>query len=163
MKIKQSEISRSDIMRSVKSKDTKPEMAVRRLVYRLGYRFRLHRKSLPGTPDLVLPRLKKIVFVHGCFWHGHTCARGDRIPKNNHDYWVTKIERNRERDQLNQALLSAQGWRIYIVWECQIKSLKLEEDLKAFLESPNTSDPDSQTCDASARSAIRAGIPSTIG
>ena len=116
---RKNEPDRSAIMRSVKSADTKPEMAVRRLVHRLGFRFRLHRKTLPGTPDLVFPRLRKIVFVHGCFWHGHSCARGNRVPKNNRDYWVRKIERNRERDLLNQALLDAQGWGVYIVWECE--------------------------------------------
>jgi DNA mismatch endonuclease, patch repair protein len=133
--MKRTEVNRSAIMRSVKSRDTKPEMAVRRFVHHLGYRFRLHRKSLPGTPDLVFPRLRKVVFVHGCFWHGHTCARGDRIPKNNRDYWTAKIAWNRERDQLNRTLLQAQGWEVYVSWECQIKSLQAKEELKAFLES----------------------------
>jgi DNA mismatch endonuclease (patch repair protein) len=130
---KKTEADRSAIMRSVKSADTKPEMAVRSLVHRLGYRFRLHRKSLPGTPDLVFPRLKKAIFVHGCFWHGHSCTRGNRIPKNNRDYWVRKIERNRERDLLNRALLDAQGWGVYIAWECRIKGSELGEELREFL------------------------------
>jgi DNA mismatch endonuclease (patch repair protein) len=136
MKTKKTEMTRSAIMRSVKSRDTKPEMAVRQFLHRLGYRFRLHRKDLPGTPDLVFPRLKKVVFVHGCFWHGHNCARGNRIPKSNRDYWLAKISRNRERDKLNRALLQAQGWGIYIAWECQIKSLQAIRELGAFLESP---------------------------
>jgi DNA mismatch endonuclease, patch repair protein len=135
MKNKQIEIDRSAIMRSVRSRDTKPEMEVRRFVHGLGYRFRLHRKSLPGTPDLVFPRLRKVVFVHGCFWHGHGCARGNRMPKSNRDYWVAKIGRNRERDQLNRALLEAQGWEVCIAWECQIKSLQAQGELIAFLES----------------------------
>src|ERR1039458_9544262 len=122
MKKKKTEMTRSAIMRSVKSRDTKPEMAIRRFVHSLGYRFRLHRKSLPGSPDLVFPRLRKVVFVHGCFWHGHTCARGDRTPKNNRDYWISKITRNRERDQLNRNLLQEQGWGVFIMWECMIKS-----------------------------------------
>jgi len=122
-------------MRSVKSTDTKPELAVRRLAHQLGYSFRLHRKSLPGTPDLVFPRLRKVVFVHGCFWHGHRCARGNRTPKNNRDYWVAKITRNRERDKTNRALLHTEGWGVYIVWECRIRDIDLEEKLKSFLES----------------------------
>jgi len=135
MKTKQSEVDRSAIMRSVKSRDTKPEMAVRQFVHRLGYRFRLHRKDLPGTPDLVFPRLRKVVFVHGCFWHGHNCVRGDRMPKSNSDYWFAKISRNRERDNQNQALLRAYGWEVFVAWECQIKSLQAKTELKAFLES----------------------------
>jgi DNA mismatch endonuclease (patch repair protein) len=135
MKNKQTEINRSAIMRSVKSRDTKPEMAVRRFVHRLGYRFRLHRKSLPGSPDLVFPRLRKVVFVHGCFWHGHACARGNRMPKNNRDYWIAKITGNRERDERNRAQLEAQGWEVCIAWECQIKSLQAQGELTAFLGS----------------------------
>lgn len=127
-------------MRSVKSEDTKPEMAVRRLVHRLGYRFRLHRKALPGTPDLVLPRLRKVILIHGCFWHGHNCARGGRTPKTNHDYWVAKIARNRERDQANRTLLVNQGWEVYVAWECRIRGLEIREELKAFLESRRDTD-----------------------
>ena len=133
MKNKQTEVDRSAIMRSVRSKDTEPEMAVRRFVHRLGYRFRLHNKSLPGTPDLVFPRLRKVVFVHGCFWHGHGCARGSRIPKSNREYWIAKIARNRERDQLNLTKLETQGWEVCIVWECQIRNLQAQEELIAFL------------------------------
>jgi len=110
-------------------------MAVRRFVHPLGYRFRLHRKDLPGTPDLVFPRLQKVVFIHGCFWHGHTCKRGNRIPKSNREYWTSKIAGNRERDQLNQARLKAQGWNVFIAWECQIKELLASGELKLFLES----------------------------
>jgi DNA mismatch endonuclease (patch repair protein) len=123
-------------MRSVKSTDTKPEMAVRRLAHHLGYRFRLHRKSLPGTPDLVFPRLRKVVLVHGCFWHGHNCARGDRTPKNNRDYWVAKIARNRERDQRNRALLRAQGWQVFDAWECHVRGANFKDNLRAFLATP---------------------------
>ena len=135
MKTKKTEAVRSAIMRSVKSTNTKPEMVVRRLAHRLGFRFRLHRKSLPGTPDLVFPRLRKVVFVHGCFWHGHGCARGARTPKDNRDYWVAKIARNRERDESNCALLRARGWGVYIVWECRIKNIDLEDKLRSFLAS----------------------------
>src|SRR5215467_11698981 len=90
--------ARSRIMRAVKSRDTKPELIIRSLAHRMGYRFRLYRKDLPGCPDLVFPRLRKVVFVHGCFWHGHDCGRGARIPKANAEYWRSKIARNSARD-----------------------------------------------------------------
>lgn len=112
---------RSKIMRPVKSRDTGPEMIVRSMVHRLGFRFRLHRDDLPGKPDLVFPRLKKVIFVHGCFWHGHSCARGNRVPVHNRRYWVEKIERNRERDRRVAELLSKSGWERKIVWECSLK------------------------------------------
>jgi DNA mismatch endonuclease (patch repair protein) len=105
-------------MQAVKSKDTAPERAVRRLAHGMGYRFRLHRKDLPGTPDMVFPGLHKVIFVHGCFWHGHSCSRGARVPKRNRDYWLKKIGRNRERDQNNVKRLTAIGWKSLIVWEC---------------------------------------------
>lgn len=139
MMTKKTEAVRSAIMRSVKSANTKPEMAVRSLAHRLGYRFRLHRKGLPGTPDLVFPRLRKIVFVHGCFWHGHSCRRGNRTPKDNRDYWVAKIERNRQRDRVNQRLLRSQGWGVFTAWECEIRDLRFEDRLKAFLSSHGVS------------------------
>src|ERR1017187_4128178 len=97
-------------MRAVKSKDTAPELTVRRLAHGMGYRFRLHRKDLPGKPDLVFPRLHRALFVHGCFWHGHDCARGARVPVQNRAYWTQKIERNHERDKTAQASLRTLGW-----------------------------------------------------
>lgn len=135
MMTRKTQADRSAIMRSVKSVDTKPEVAVRRLAHRLGYRFRLHSKSLPGTPDLVFPRLRKVVFVHGCFWHGHNCVRGARTPKNNRDYWIAKIARNRERDQRNQALLQEEGWEVFNAWECRIGKAQFEDELEDFLAS----------------------------
>jgi DNA mismatch endonuclease (patch repair protein) len=120
---------RRRIMQAVKSRDTKPEMIVRRLVHRSGYRYRLHRPDLPGKPDLTFPRLKKIIFVHGCFWHGHDCKRGAREPKENAEYWRRKISRNKERDAKEQEILRAMGWDILVVWECQLK-LKNHEELK---------------------------------
>src|SRR5436190_1875342 len=114
---------RSRIMAAVKSKNTKPELAVRRLIHSLGFRFRLHVRSLPGTPDLVFPRLRKIIEVRGCFWHGHTCGRC-RIPATQRQYWVQKIERNRIRDRRAVATLRRRGWRLLILWECQLKELK---------------------------------------
>lgn len=107
-------------MRAVKAKDTAPEMFVRRLVYSMGYRYRLHRKDLPGKPDLAFIGCRKVVFVHGCFWHGHGCPRGSRAPKANADYWRAKIKRNRERDAVNAAKLEAAGWDTLIVWECEL-------------------------------------------
>ncbi|MGD0961444.1 MAG: very short patch repair endonuclease [Methylomonas sp.] len=125
---------RSSTMRAVKSCDTKPEMLVRRMVYALGKRYRLHRSDLPGKPDLTFSSLKKIVFVHGCFWHGHDCKRGARPPKANADYWTNKIKRNRERDEQTQNALHAMGWEVLVVWECQIKDREaLNERLKQFL------------------------------
>ncbi|MEQ1890156.1 MAG: very short patch repair endonuclease [Alphaproteobacteria bacterium] len=107
-------------MQAVKGKDTKPEMAVRRLTHAMGYRYRLHRKDLPGKPDLVFPSRRKIIFVHGCFWHGHDCHRGARIPVTNRDYWRAKIERNRARDIKARSALSNAGWDVLTIWECKI-------------------------------------------
>jgi DNA mismatch endonuclease (patch repair protein) len=114
-------LGRSAIMRAVRSKDTKPEMIVRRLVYRLGYRYRLHRADLPGKPDLVFPGRRKIVFVHGCWWHGHDCRRGARMPKTNLPYWQAKIARNQARDRANHAALTERGWEVATIWECQTR------------------------------------------
>lgn len=108
-------------MRAVKSKDTKPEMVVRRLVHGLGYRYRLHVGGLPGKPDLVFPRRRKVIFVHGCFWHGHDCRRGARQPAANDEYWKAKIARNRQRDADNFLALRESGWQVLIVWECETK------------------------------------------
>lgn len=114
-------LNRSCIMRAVKGQDTAPEMTVRRLVYGMGYRYRLHRKDLPGKPDLVFPSRRKVVFVHGCFWHGHDCKRGARIPKTNRDYWEKKIDRNRRRDARHYEDLERTGWSVMVIWECQLK------------------------------------------
>jgi DNA mismatch endonuclease (patch repair protein) len=121
-------------MARVKAKDTKPEMTVRRLAHGLGYRFRLHRKDLPGSPDLVFPARGKVIFVHGCFWHGHDCPRGSRQPKQNAHYWRAKIERNRARDAAAVAALEDQGWAVLTLWECELKDVEaLGDRLKAFL------------------------------
>jgi DNA mismatch endonuclease (patch repair protein) len=125
---------RSDIMRRVKGRDTGPEKIVRSLLHRLGYRFRLHRPDLPGHPDIVLPARRSVVFVHGCFWHGHDCARGARPPKANADYWVSKIARNRARDAKHLADLKRLGWRARVIWECELKALdRVERGLMRFL------------------------------
>ena len=114
------QLSRSEVMARVHSKDTKPEKRIRSLLHVLGYRFRLHRKDLPGSPDIVLPRLKAVIFVHGCFWHGHDCKRGDRPPVNNAEYWRTKRTRNAQRDKNTQIALESLGWRVLVIWECEI-------------------------------------------
>jgi DNA mismatch endonuclease (patch repair protein) len=121
-------------MRAIKSKNTAPEMAVRRLVHALGYRFRIHRRDLPGTPDLVLSSRQKVIFVHGCYWHGHGCKRGGQGAKSNTDYWGPKIARNRERDITTMAKLKAAGWSVLVIWECEVRDQKaLEAEIRSFL------------------------------
>jgi DNA mismatch endonuclease (patch repair protein) len=114
---------RSAVMRAVKSSDTKPEIAVRKALHALGYRYRLNVKTLPGKPDLVFPKHRAVIFVHGCFWHGHSCKRGKRVPKTNTAYWTEKIARNKARDKKNTAALKKLGWRVITVWECEAKTL----------------------------------------
>jgi DNA mismatch endonuclease (patch repair protein) len=126
--------TRSRIMRAVKGRDTGGEMVVRRLVHRMGYRYRLHRPDLPGKPDLAFPRSRKAIFVHGCFWHGHDCARGARTPKSNRDYWTAKITRNAARDVRNRERLQDMGWSILTLWECELKDeVGLTCRLRSFL------------------------------
>ena len=125
---------RSAVMRRVKGRDTRPELAVRKALTRLGARYRLHRPDLPGKPDIVLPGRRLALFVHGCFWHGHDCARGARVPKQNRDYWVAKVERNRARDARNRKALAALGWRVETIWECDLQDAPaLEQRLRALL------------------------------
>lgn len=128
---------RSEIMSKIRAKDMKPEMVVRRLTFAMGYRYRLHRRDLPGTPDLVFPGRKKVIFVHGCFWHQHdseTC-RIARIPKSNVDYWLPKLERNVARDAENLTQLAAMGWKALIIWECETSDPDLvRSKIRNFLE-----------------------------
>jgi DNA mismatch endonuclease, patch repair protein len=134
--MKETPEARSRVMRAVKGRNTKPEMTVRRLVHGMGFRYRLHRKDLPGKPDMTFSSRRKIIFIHGCFWHGHDCKRGARIPKNNRDYWVAKIARNRRRDSEHYEALRENGWRALVVWECQLKDREtVAKRIKAFLES----------------------------
>ena len=124
---------RSEIMRRVRSEDTKPEMTVRRLVHGRGFRYRLHVKDLPGHPDLVFPRTKKIVFVHGCYWHAHGCPASE-LPESHRDYWEAKLQRNAERDKRNLRELRKVGWDVFTVWECQTRNLeRLTRRLVRFL------------------------------
>lgn len=112
---------RSENMRRINSKNTNPEMAVRRLIFKMGYRYRLH-LNLPGRPDLVFTRKKKIIFVHGCFWHLHEGCRFSRLPKSKTDYWIKKLNNNAARDEHNLLLLRAAGWACLVLWECEIMS-----------------------------------------
>ena len=110
-------------MSLIRSSDTKPELIVRSLLHRMGYRFRLHVKNLPGKPDIVLPKYSTVIFVHGCFWHGHLGCRRSNKPKSNQDYWIPKIESNKARDKKHALALSQAGWRVLAVWECAVKDL----------------------------------------
>jgi len=121
---------RSEIMRRVKSIDTKPELLVRSLLHRLGFRFRIHSKDLPGKPDIVLAKYKTIIFVHGCFWHQHSRCKEADLPASRRDYWVSKFEKNIKRDRINSRRLRLLGWKVVLVWECETKnSIKLAERL----------------------------------
>ena len=112
---------RSAVMRRVKGRDTVPERIVRRLIFTAGGRYRLNRADLPGKPDIVMAGRRLAIFVHGCFWHGHDCARGARVPNANRPYWTAKIARNRTRDAAARAALADAGWRVEVVWECELK------------------------------------------
>jgi len=125
---------RSEIMRAVSQSDTGPEMAVRRMLHRRGYRFRLHRRDMPGTPDIVLPKYRAVIFVHGCFWHGHRrCARA-ALPKSNRRFWELKVAGNKARDRRVKAALTRSGWRYLVVWQCSLRNAAaVERALLNFL------------------------------
>jgi DNA mismatch endonuclease (patch repair protein) len=126
---------RGENMRRIKSKGMKPEMAVRRLVHSMGYRYRLHSKELPGKPDLVFPSLKRIIDVRGCFWHQHRGCIDSHVPKSNADYWGPKLERNKNRDRQNARKWQKLGWRQLTIWECEVSGVPaLSAKLRAFLE-----------------------------
>lgn len=126
---------RSYNMSRIRGKDTKPELLVRSVVHRMGYRFRLHRKDLPGKPDLVLPKHRKIIFVHGCYWHMHRCRYGRVVPKTNTEFWQQKRQSNVQRDRRNLKQLRKDGWQILVVWECWTRQpeQRLLPRLEAFL------------------------------
>lgn len=124
-------MDRSAIMRAIRSKNTSPEIAVRKLLSAYGYRYRLHYKKLPGSPDIAFPGRKKAIFVHGCFWHGHHCKL--RVPRTNKEYWQRKLERNRKRDAWALAELRRAGWRAKVVWECEIGKTSLPYSLRRFV------------------------------
>jgi DNA mismatch endonuclease (patch repair protein) len=126
--------SRSRIMSAIRKKDTKAELVVRRLLHVMGYRFRLHRRDLPGCPDVVLPRHRAVVMVHGCFWHRHANCRHANLPRSRTEYWLPKLARNVERDKRSIAALEALGWRVLVVWECELGNLaSLRDRLSTFL------------------------------
>lgn len=132
-----SPVERSEQMRRVRCKDTKPELIVRRLVHSNGFRYRLHQKRLPGCPDLVFAKLQKVVFIHGCFWHRHASAKCllARLPKSRLDFWLPKLEANRLRDHRDRKLLRQLGWKVLVVWECELRHIEqLENKLVQFLE-----------------------------
>lgn len=135
MRKQESPAQRSAIMRAVKSRDTSPELAVRALLRSFAPGYRLHRKDVPGTPDIAYPGRKRAIFVHGCFWHGHDCQRGARMPKANAEYWRAKIARNLERDEAHRKRLADLGWRALTIWECELKDKEtLEKKLRAFID-----------------------------
>jgi DNA mismatch endonuclease, patch repair protein len=122
-------------MRAVRAVDTTPEMRVRRLVFSLGYRYRLHSKALPGRPDLVFSSRRKVIFVHGCFWHGHSCPAGLNQPKSNTAYWLAKVGRNRNRDAANNVRLRRLGWKTLVLWECELSQIdSIRQRVQRFLE-----------------------------
>ena len=123
---------RSALMSKIRGKNTTPELLVRKYLWSLGFRYRLHRKDLPGSPDLVFSSKRKVVFVHGCFWHGHVCRR-DKLPKTRTDFWKEKMDRNAKRDRLNVKKLKKLGWKSFEIWECQVKSGKSFKKLLKFL------------------------------
>ncbi len=126
---------RSERMRRVRAEDTKAEIAVRRLIYSLGYRYRLHARDLPGYPDIVFRRRQKLIFVHGCFWHRHNCSSGKRLPKTRLGFWVPKLEANKKRDLANQKKLKKLGWDFSIIWECEIQNIdSLKQKIIKFLK-----------------------------
>lgn len=130
-------------MRAIRSKSTKPELLVRRAVHRMGYRYRLHRKDLPGKPDLVFAPRKKVIFVHGCYWHQHGSAacKIARRPKSNQEYWLPKLDRNVQRDREHQAALEEAGWSVLVIWECETADMMTtERRVRAFL-GPQVSAP----------------------
>src|SRR5712692_3544556 len=130
-----SKAKRSWVMSRIHGKDTRPEKVVRKLLHLSGFRFRLHRKDLPGNPDIVLPRHKAVVQVFGCFWHGHNCKDGRR-PRSNKKYWNAKLERNKRRDSMNSQRLRRLGWRLEVVWECETRNLdRVRKRLTRFLRS----------------------------
>ena len=106
-------------MAGIGSKDTKPEIAVRKFLHAKGFRFRLHRKDLPGKPDIVLPKMNICIFVHGCFWHRHNCKKGKHLPKSNVEFWEEKLDKNKVRDEKNKKALQRLGWKVLVIWECQ--------------------------------------------
>jgi len=127
-------LKRSANMRRIRSEDSKPEMIVRRMVTKLGYRYRLHCKDLPGRPDLTFRGRRAVIFVHGCFWHQHEDCREGRYPKSRPEYWIPKLEKNIHRDAAALEALGKMGWRTLVIWECEVSSPSLVERINLFLQ-----------------------------
>ncbi|MGC2164247.1 MAG: DNA mismatch endonuclease Vsr [Silvibacterium sp.] len=128
---------RSDNMRKIRSKDTKPELQIRKLLFGLGYRFTLHRKDLPGEPDIVFTGRKRVIFIHGCFWHQHQDCREGRVPGSRQEYWIPKLKNNISRDQKHVVELQKLGWKVLVIWECQVTNIDRAEDMMLkFLGPP---------------------------
>jgi DNA mismatch endonuclease (patch repair protein) len=128
-------VDRSANMRAIRSKGMRPELAIRSLVHRLGYRFRLHRKDLPGKPDLVFPSRRKVIFVHGCFWHQHQGCKIAHVPKSNLAYWGPKLDRNQARDRNSLEALTVLGWKSLVIWECEVKDeRRIRRSIRHFLD-----------------------------
>lgn len=128
---------RSEIMSKITGKNTKPEIIIRKLIFYEGYRYRLHRKDLPGKPDIVFPSKKKVIFINGCFWHGHKCKRGT-LPETNKEFWEDKINGNKKRDKENKRKLTKLGWEYLVIWQCEIKKKKFDKllfKITDFLEN----------------------------
>lgn len=139
---KKAPLTRSQMMARIRSADTKPELVLRKALHANGYRFRLHLRSLPGCPDMVMRKYRCAIFVHGCFWHGHEGCENFRIPKTRPEFWAAKIEANRDRDKGAVDALLSSGWRVLVVWECATRSLqvdKLINTITAWLQGPETS------------------------
>ena len=132
---------RSAIMRCVRGENTRPELVVRKALHKLGFRYKLYESSLPGKPDLVFPKYRTVVFVHGCFWHGHKCRRGARMPIANRSYWELKLARNQSRDLRNRTRLEELGWQVLVVWECQLIGNDIPADLPAKIRRPAGNSP----------------------
>jgi DNA mismatch endonuclease (patch repair protein) len=126
---------RSYNMSQIKGKDTKPEMLVRKFLFSKGFRYRLHAKNLPGKPDIVLPKYKTVIFVHGCFWHGHEGCKYFVVPKTRTDWWLNKINTNRTNDERSNSLLGKETWKIIILWECELKPGVVEKTLKSLIHN----------------------------
>ena len=126
---------RSEVMSKIRGKNTSPELLVRKCLFAAGYRFRLHDKKLPGSPDISLPRHQLVIMVDGCFWHGHKRCKYFRLPKSRVSFWKDKIDKNRKRDQATKRKLKRLGWRVLTVWECQLKPDKLEKTIQKILSS----------------------------
>ncbi len=132
---------RSEVMSKIRSKNTKPEMTLRKALFAKGYRYRINDKKIPGKPDIVFPKYKTVIFIHGCFWHGHENCKIAHIPKSNIDFWKNKIEKNKERDQINYKRTILLGWKVIVVWECRISKKSIPDIIEEIVAILNETHP----------------------